>query len=64
MSFCVDIMLIKCLEGLKPQKSLFVSKFQKVRYRAARAAKNHIDDDKVGNGVSFSKGQWNDIKVN
>ena len=47
---CLFITLIKCLKGLKPQRSLFVSnilKWQsvshpatKVRYRAARAAKN------------------------
>ena len=45
--FCLDIMLIKCLKGLKARKSLFVAFTQslthsltKVRYRAARAAKN------------------------
>ena len=49
--FFLDIMLIKCLKGLKSQKSLFVSELKsgshpvthsvtKVSYRAARAAKN------------------------
>ena len=56
LSFCLfvflyflsDITPIKCMKGLKCQKSLFVSKLHvavsdpvtKVRYRAARAAKN------------------------
>ena len=46
--FCPDITLFKCLKGLKSQKSHFVSKFlsgghslTKVRYKAARAAKNN-----------------------
>ena len=58
LSFCLDIMLIKCLKGLKCQKSLFVSKFRsgsqsvsdwltKVMYRPARAAKKELRREKI-----------------
>ena len=39
MSFCLFINLIKCLKGLKFQNS-WTHSLTKVRYRAARAAKN------------------------
>ena len=44
LSFCRDITVIKCLKGLKSQKSLFVTKFYAVREGIYLLGKNITQD--------------------